>query len=105
MTICSEDGCHRTEDCGPFCRNTNDRTVVERVDPKYLRSGVDFAIAHLVEECGEVLAAAGKTQRWGLDSVNPELPPEQQETNRAWLLREMNDLEGAITRCRREINP
>lgn len=21
--ICSEDGCHRTEDCGPFCRNKN----------------------------------------------------------------------------------
>lgn len=21
--ICSEDGCHRTEDCGPFCRNRN----------------------------------------------------------------------------------
>lgn len=22
---CSEDGCHRTEDCGPFCRNRNER--------------------------------------------------------------------------------
>lgn len=21
--VCSEDGCHRTEDCGPFCRNRN----------------------------------------------------------------------------------
>jgi hypothetical protein len=21
--VCSEDGCHRTDDCGPFCRNRN----------------------------------------------------------------------------------
>lgn len=72
-------------------------------DPKYLRPGAPFAIAHLVEECGEVLAAAGKTQRWGLDSYNPELPPEERETNRAWLLRELTDLEGAIARVRNEI--
>lgn len=72
-------------------------------DPKYIRPGADFAIACLVEECGEVLAAAGKTQRWGLDSVNPELPPQEQETNRDWLLRELNDLEEAILRVRKEI--
>lgn len=74
-------------------------------DPKYLRPGPTFAIAHLVEECGEVLAAAGKSQRWGLYSVNPELPADQQETNCAWLLRELDDLEGAIQRVRREIMP
>ncbi len=74
-------------------------------DLKYLRPGKDFAIAHLVEECGEVLAAAGKTQRWGLYSVNPELPADQQETNCTWLLRELDDLEGAIQRVRREIMP
>ena len=67
---------------------------------KYLRPGIPFALAHLVEECGEVLAAAGKCQRWGMDSVNPELPAEQQETNRDWLLRELADLEGAIIRLR-----
>jgi regulator of replication initiation timing len=31
----------------------------------------------LTEKGGEVLAAAGKSIRWGLDSVNPELPPEE----------------------------
>lgn len=72
-------------------------------DTRYLRPGPDFAIAHLVEECGEVLAAAGKAQRWGLDSVNPEIPANQQETNRDWLLRELRDLDGAIERVRREI--
>ena len=38
----------------------------------------------------------GKTIRWGLDSVNPELPIEQQETNKEWLIRELVDLQNAI---------
>lgn len=70
------------------------------MNEQYLRPGFDFALAHLVEECGEVLAAAGKTQRWGSLSTNPELPPEQQETNQDWLMRELDDLEGAIKRLR-----
>lgn len=53
-------------------------------------------LSYLVEECGEVLAAVGKSVRWGLGSVNPELPPEEQETNADWLLRELVDLERAI---------
>lgn len=57
-------------------------------------------LGYLVEECGEVLAAIGKTLRWGLESVNPEIPPEQQETNREWILRELKDLMGAIRRVR-----
>lgn len=72
-------------------------------DAKYIRPGVPFALAHVVEECGEVLAAAGKCQRWGMDSVNPELPPEDQEANRDWLSRELDDLEGAIARLRKEM--
>ena len=51
---------------------------------------------YLVEECGEVQAAVGKTIRWGLDSYNPELPEEERETNREWVLRELKDLEQAI---------
>ena len=74
-------------------------------DARYLRPGLPFAIAHLVEECGEVLAAAGKTQRWGPDSYNPEIPEIERETNREWLLRELDDLEGAIGRARRELKP
>lgn len=73
------------------------------MNPKYIRPGFDFALSHFIEECGEAIAAAGKTQRWGLDSVNPELPPEQQETNRDWLLREILDLEAAIMRVRGEL--
>lgn len=57
-------------------------------------------LAHLIEEAGEVLAAAGKSLRFGLDSVNPYVPLEEQETNRDWLLREIADLEQAIARVR-----
>ena len=52
----------------------------------------------VTEECGEVLAAVGKTQRWGLWSVNPELPAERQESNGDWILRELQDLKKA-TAC------
>jgi hypothetical protein len=69
-------------------------------NPKYLRPGFDFALAHAIEEAGEFLAAAGKTQRWGRESYNPEIPPEQRETNDAWLRREMDDLLGALDRLR-----
>lgn len=58
------------------------------------------AIAHIVEECGEVIAAAGKAFRFGPMSTNPELPPEKRETNIAWFSREIGDLERAIKRWR-----
>lgn len=57
-------------------------------EPKTLQQ----KLGYLVEECGEVQAAVGKTLRWGLHSTNPELPPEQQETNLDWILRELHDL-------------
>ena len=53
-------------------------------------------LGYLVEECGEVLGAVGKTQRWGADSSNPEIPPEEQEKNGDWILRELVDLDRAI---------
>lgn len=70
------------------------------MDNRFLQEGFEKRLSHLIEECGEVLAAAGKTQRWGLYSVNPLLPPEQQETNKTWLEREMADLELAIDRLK-----
>jgi hypothetical protein len=70
------------------------------VKPQYEPKSLTSKLGYLVEECGEVLAAAGKSLRWGLESVNPEIPPEQQETNRDWLLRELADLDGAIQRVR-----
>ena len=67
-----------------------------RMKPQYAPRTIDQTLGYLVEECGEVLAAAGKSLRWGLDSVNPELPEEEQETNEEWLLRELTDLTRAI---------
>lgn len=70
------------------------------VKPEYEPQTIAQMLGYLVEECGEVMAAVGKAQRWGLASSNPELPEDQRETNGDWILREMDDLEGAILRLR-----
>ncbi len=67
------------------------------MEEKYWPKSTEQKLGKLVEECGEVLAAIGKTQRWGLESVNPDLPPEKQETNREWILRELEDLKLSIS--------
>jgi NTP pyrophosphatase (non-canonical NTP hydrolase) len=83
----------------PASRIATDKEAKTR-DARFLQAGFDKQLAHLVEECGEVLAAAGKTQRWGPRSVNPLLPPDQQEANIDWLMREIGDLANAIDRLR-----
>lgn len=72
-------------------------------DPKYMRPGLNFAVGKATEEAGEFLAAIGKTLRWGWQSVNPELPREQRETNYEWVKREMKDLRGALDNLDREM--
>lgn len=62
----------------------------------YYPASLDQKLGYLAEEAGEVLAALGKSQRWGLDSYNPELPEEKRETNAAWLMRELQDLKQSI---------
>jgi hypothetical protein len=59
------------------------------------------ALGRFIEECGEALAAAGKTVRYGWDSFNPLLPVDQQECNEDWLQREVADLEEAIARLKK----
>ena len=63
---------------------------------RYMPKTLKQKLGYLVEEAGEVQAAVGKTIRWGLFSYNPELPEEQRETNRDWILRELKDLERAV---------
>jgi NTP pyrophosphatase (non-canonical NTP hydrolase) len=65
--------------------------------PEYQPCTPHQRLAYLIEECGEVLAAAGKSMRWGYAAANPELPDEAQETNAAWLRRELADLQYAIS--------
>lgn len=70
---------------------------------EYMRAGLDFAVGKAVEEVGELLAAIGKTQRWGWFSVNPELKPADQESNLAWVRREMEDVRGALDNLEKEL--
>ena len=58
-----------------------------KYESKYLHQ----ALGQLVEEMGEAVHAAGKSQRWGLESYNPELGPDS-EKNIEWLLRELDDV-------------
>jgi NTP pyrophosphatase (non-canonical NTP hydrolase) len=64
--------------------------------PEYVPRTLVQKLGKLVEECGEVQQAVGKSLRFGLAGVNPELPKEQQETNCDYLLREIEGLEEAI---------
>ncbi len=73
-------------------------------DPKYMRPGLDFARGKAIEELGELLAALGKSLRWGWESYNPELPRAEQETNAGWAYREMADVRGALDNLEREMD-
>ena len=66
--------------------------------PQFRNRGL--ALGRFIEECGEALAAAGKTVRYGWASFNP-LPGASQETNEEWLAREIADLEDAIARLKK----
>lgn len=63
---------------------------------KYEPKTLQQKLGYLIEECGEVMQATGKSVRWGLDSYNPEVPRMPKDTNQDWLLRELDDLERAI---------
>jgi NTP pyrophosphatase (non-canonical NTP hydrolase) len=71
--------------------------------PEYKPRTTNQKLGYLVEECGEVLAAVGKSQRWGLENFNPEIPVYQRETNRDWILRELADLNVAIDMLREDL--
>ena len=66
--------------------------------PQYEPKTMEQFLGYIVEECGEVLHVVGKSQRWGLDSFNPEIPTHERESNFMWLKRELMDLRGAIDR-------
>lgn len=71
---------------------------------QFLPGTVDGCVAHAIEECGEFVAAAGKTLRFGYQSVNPLLPPAEQETNLAWLRRELADVRQAMDRLEAKLD-
>jgi hypothetical protein len=66
--------------------------------PEFVNRG--NALGKFIEECGEALAAAGKTVRFGWGGYNP-LPHASKESNESWLRREITDLEEAIQRLKK----
>jgi len=70
---------------------------------KYLPVSDAGRLAHAAEECGELIAAIGKTLRFGLDSYNPELPLHKRECNKDWVLREIKDVRMAIDALERNL--
>ena len=73
-------------------------------DPKYMRPGLDFARGKVIEELGELQAALGKSLRWGWESANPELRPQDRVTNVAWVRDEMQDVRNALDNLQRELD-
>jgi hypothetical protein len=73
-------------------------------DPKFFQKGFEKILSLAIEVCGEFLAAAGKTQRWGPDSYDPTIPPYKRVANLVWLQQELADVQEAMTRLQEAIN-
>ena len=69
-----------------------------QINPRYASTTIEQAVAHLAEELNEAATACAKSLRFGLEMVNPELAPQDQETNLVWLRREMRDVRASYKR-------
>ncbi len=61
-------------------------------NPQYVPLTPEAVMGYLIEEAGEVQQVAGKILRWGLNSRY-----DNGETNRQAILRELSDLELAVS--------
>lgn len=95
--------------------------------PGYETKTIGGALMWLDEECAEVGQTCSKTTRvafevkeaaagdppisrhdcivWALTCYNPELPADERESNRDWILREIADLELAILAVKTALRP
>lgn len=81
----------------------NPQGDTKNMKPQYEPKTTVQKLGYVVEECGEVLSAIGKAQRHGLENFNPEIPILSRETNRDWILRELNDLDYAVELLRKDL--
>lgn len=86
-----------TPDCRPLEEAPIDRS-------NFYPTTFEGWLFKLLEEMGEVAAAAGKNGRFGPWSVNPLLPPNQQEANIVWLRRELADLKVALVEVEKHLD-
>ena len=75
----------------------------EIMKTSYKPRNLNEMMGWVVEECGELQAAIGKTMRHGIESRNPEIPHADAEMNGDWILREMKDVETAIALLRENL--
>lgn len=71
--------------------------------PEFLPNTLQGKMAHVVEEAGEVLVMIGKINRFGMHSVDPKLPPQEQITNRCNCIKELYDLISASYKLLEEL--
>lgn len=73
-------------------------------DPRYWPAPDDLSgnLEHVQEECAELTLAIAKFLRYGSNATDPYT--QVHYDNRADVLREMNDAEAAIARCRNTMN-
>ena len=73
-------------------------------DARFVRHDLAHSAPHAIEEMAECTQAIAKALRWGWHSVNPLLPEADQETNLAWVRREMKDTWDALLRLQRALD-
>ena len=72
-------------------------------DQRYFPKDMTGKLAHVAEECGEVIQMVSKCIRFGVTEVYPKQAT--RKNNAARLLDEMADLEGSLSRLRVELEP
>lgn len=72
-------------------------------DNRFIRDGLPFAANKMTEECGELIAALGKSFCYGWESYNPDLPISSREYNHDWVMRELLDVLEAGNRLKQEL--
>jgi hypothetical protein len=71
--------------------------------PEHEPKNLEETFVYSTGEFAECIQAISKAQRFGLEGVDPRLPPEERRTNREQILLELIDAERAIRYLRRDL--